>query len=224
MRRISAAGFSEQKWSGLSPGTFLSATKRPVFSSESNWEQQMKWALVSSYRDFENYSFIERVWPHVKASCFMCRCKKIGRWGPQEEPWGLMSIFLFQEVLYDRMVGPPPSRGNFDAGPTACSFKMVQCSNPGLENVERFSYSLPDHQPKLHVWIALNPVPVAASAGNYLLLCWWEVGGSNRWMPTRGTPLPMYMWSREPDPTCEERNTCSQSRLSWCNLGRNPSR
>lgn len=36
MRRILAAGFSGQKWSGLSPGSFLSATKRPVFNSKSS--------------------------------------------------------------------------------------------------------------------------------------------------------------------------------------------
>lgn len=81
------------------------------------------------------------------------------------------------------MVGPPPSRGSFDAGVKdsgaleACwaetySVQFQNGSNPGVENVERCSYSLPNYQPKFHVLIALNPKPVAdSSAGSHLLLC-----------------------------------------------------
>lgn len=64
MRRRSFAGFSEQKVSGLSPGTFegpLSATNEPACSSKSVTKEVRFDLIVTGSRELYD-NFIERGW------------------------------------------------------------------------------------------------------------------------------------------------------------------
>lgn len=96
--RISSAGFSEQKLSGLSPGTFLPATDRLACSNKRATKEASFDVIVTG--TCKIHKWVERGQPHVKPSYSMCRYKNIGRWGPLGKPQGLMSIFVFWQDSY----------------------------------------------------------------------------------------------------------------------------